>query len=70
MGWPGARLVLRPIDGGVGDRQPAGLTGMVNGTGTVSGPTGPSGTYLGSVSLPWTRVGSGRRGAGSVGRPD
>lgn len=29
-----------------------GLTGMVKGTGTVSGPTGPSGTYLGNVSLP------------------
>lgn len=27
-----------------------GLTGMIKGTGTVSGPTGPSGTYLGSVS--------------------
>ena len=29
----------------------AGLKGMVKGTGTVSGPTGPAGTYLGSVAL-------------------
>ncbi|MDQ1704938.1 MAG: hypothetical protein QOF18_1304 [Frankiaceae bacterium] len=29
-----------------------GLTGMVKGTGTVSGPTGPAGTYLGTVSMP------------------
>ncbi len=28
-----------------------GLSGMVKGTGTVSGPTGPAGTYLGTVSL-------------------
>jgi hypothetical protein len=29
-----------------------GLSGMVKGTGTVSGPTGPAGTYLGTVSMP------------------
>jgi hypothetical protein len=29
-----------------------GLTGMVKGTGTVSGSTGPAGTYLGTVSMP------------------
>ncbi|MDT7537519.1 MAG: hypothetical protein QOI82_1104 [Actinomycetota bacterium] len=29
-----------------------GLTGMVKGTGTVSGENGPAGTYLGTVSMP------------------
>jgi hypothetical protein len=28
-----------------------GLSGMVKGTGTVSGPTGPAGTYLGTVRM-------------------
>jgi hypothetical protein len=29
-----------------------GLSGMVKGTGTVSQPTGPEGTYLGTISIP------------------